>query len=245
MSASGNDGSCGPYRSFKDFQHAFLSNVAATSGTAATGRQMGNRGRRSGKPYAGMHGVELQLRVQRNMSNLSEKIARAAQEKWPVRTFMAQAIRTIHYGLPNAKRLRKLRTHETRHEYGCPAEEVPERYEAFIIQVETALDDTDSDPFLLAAYVEHQLRFALHPFSDGCGRIATATAAWVMLRSGKRIPRYVMDRSLWHDSLRLHFESEFVPFYCSNCFSTENGGDSQGRHPFLVGLNSPDAKEVA
>lgn len=210
-----------PYRTKHELVMAFMANVAKTSQTSVTGRQRGSRGPRPGKPNAGMSGSDLAARVTRNMCTVAQMIARITdpcrdQTEWSVKQFVGTTIRWIHYDVPNARKLKKLRSHETHNAYGCPSEEVPAQWEKFLAELQSRID-TD-DPRRLAAWAEYEVRFSIHPLADGSGRLATAMAAWIMLRKGQHIPNYAfVQRSEMHTKLREGLE-EFETYYLAACF---------------------------
>ncbi|PJA45337.1 hypothetical protein CO174_03730 [Candidatus Uhrbacteria bacterium CG_4_9_14_3_um_filter_50_9] len=223
-----------PYRTEHEFVMAFMANVAKTSATSVTGRQRGSQGARPGKPYAGMSGNDLAQRVTCNMRTVAQMIhtitdPSRTQSEWSVRQFVGSTVRWIHHGIPNASRLKALRSHETGNAYGCSPDEVPARWEAFLEELQTRLDDEDGPR--LCAWVEYELRFGIHPIADGTGRLATALAAWIMMRRGERMPNYAFfQRSDMHDTLREGLEI-FTQYYIEKCFS-QRGEAHEESPPF-------------
>jgi len=52
------------------------------------------------------------------------------------------------------------------------------------------LQDPDTDPIDLAAWVEYRIDLADHFFADGCGKTAKAVSAWVLMRADQPLPTY-------------------------------------------------------
>jgi hypothetical protein len=214
---------------------AFMANVAKTSATSVTGRQRGSRGGRPGKPFAGVSGDRLAQRVTGNMRSIARMITTVTEtdripSDWSVRKFVGSAIHRIHHGLPNAKKLKKLRSHETNHAYGCLAEDVPARWEAFLNELQEKIDRKDN-PQQVCAWVEYELRFEIHPLADGSGRLATALVAWIMLYYGERIPNYsFFERSEMHAKLR-GGRNAFEVYYLETCFQHGEAVDETDPFP--------------
>jgi hypothetical protein len=209
-----------PYQSYKDYVFHFGLNVEATSGTVANGQQVGSRGPREGKPYAPINGAALATKAKSNMMRVAEMVARAAVERWNPRRFFDAIPSAIHHGVDHASKLRSLRTHETHTDYGCPATAVASRWRAFQRELLARMQRKD-DVIDTAAWAEWMIRFDIHPLGDGSGRLATATAAWIMLLSGQRIPTYgIADRSAFHDAMRLGLDG-FTAFYRTYCIRPE------------------------
>lgn len=78
--------------------------------------------------------------------------------------------------------------------------------------------DSNENPQELCVWVEYHVRGAIHPYADGCGRLATALCAWIMLRAKQRIPNYKFeDRGEMHEKLREGFPA-FRDYYMRTCF---------------------------
>ncbi len=52
------------------------------------------------------------------------------------------------------------------------------------------LQDPNTDPVELAAWVEYRVDLTDHFFADGCGKTAKALSSWVLMRSGNQLPTY-------------------------------------------------------
>lgn len=217
-----------PYRTRHDFLMAFVANVAKTSATSVTGRQRGSQGPRPGKPNAGISGHDLAAQTMSNMRAIARLIASVADPEseaftWSVRQVVANMVRWIHEGTPNAEQLKKPRSHATRHNYGCSPEEVSVRWERFLNELQNRTDNPMEDLERLCAWVEYEIRFQIHPLADGSGRLSTALVAWIMLRSGRYIPNYsFMERDEMHGMLRQGYEA-FESYYLRVCFRNAEG----------------------
>lgn len=222
------------YRTPHMFIMAFMGNVTKTSATAVTGQQVGSRGHRSGKPYAGVSGDQLASQVYANMRSIARMIytitnPRRKLTEWTVRQFVAHTIHRMHRGLPNATKLKELRTHETARRYGCTAAQVPGQWEAFLLELQRRVHA--EDPRTLSAWVEYELRFRIHPLADGSGRLATALSAWIMCRAGRAIPNYAyLLRDDLHAKLREGYEA-FSAHYDKVCFGDPEEIARSGPNP--------------
>ena len=215
-----------PYRTRHEFVMTFMANVTMTSATAAMGQQQGSHGRRPGKPHAGKSGDDLAAIACFNMRSVASMIASICTNKvrrrkkrklfvWTVSRFVSQAIHLIHAGL--RFELKAIRTHETASGYGCPVQEVVTRWTTFLEELQKRMGKNEN-PQEICAWVEYQVRGAIHPFADGNGRLATALCAWIMLRSKRRIPSYAFwQRSQMHDKLKEGYDA-FREYYLKVCF---------------------------
>lgn len=222
------------YRTPHMFIMAFMANVTKTSATAVTGQQIGSRGHRPGKPFAGVSGDVLASQVYANMRSVARMIFTITNPKrklteWTVRQLVSQTIHLMHRGLPNASKLKELRSHETANRYGCSAEQVPEQWEAFLAELQKRLNEEDQQR--LCAWVEYEIRFRIHPLADGSGRLATALAAWIMIRAGRAIPNYAyLQRSDLHKKLREGYEA-FTQHYVRVCYGDPEEIARSGSNP--------------
>lgn len=210
-----------PYRSVEVFLGVFMANIMKTSKTAITGAQQGNRGRRAGKPYAGINGRALAAAVRTNMLSVGQLIASStnlgAGTTWSVRKIVGHIVRWIHHDLPNSEQLKALRTHECGAVYGITPDLVPEHWEKFLEELEQQILSGDN-PKKICAWVEYEIRYVIHPLGDGSGRLATSLAAWVMMAYGEKIPDYTFwDRDQLHRALRQGYNA-FEVYYVSTFF---------------------------
>lgn len=224
------------YRSDHELIMAVMANVTMTSATAVTGRQKRSCGFRPGKPYAGgkFTGNRLAGKVYHNMRAIARTIATITNperelSEWSVKQFVSHAIGLIHRDLPNAHKLKQLRSHKTSNDYGCPPKDVPAMWNAFLEKVQAELDGPELEQ--LCAWVEYELRFRLHPLADGSGRLATVLTAWIMCRAGRAIPSYAYwQRSELHAKLRASYE-EFREYYLWVCFGNSEEVSHVGGNP--------------
>jgi hypothetical protein len=220
-----------PYAYGKDYEYAFGLNVHAHSGTVTRGQwHRTDDGSKFRKPGPDIYGAALMVKARSNMVAVARAVATAAIQRWSVRIFCRIIPGIIHHGIDHASRLRAMRRHETGMDYGCPAKDVRDRWRSFKCELGTRLE-RHTDPVALAAWAEYEIRYGIHPLGDGCGRLATATGAWIMLLYGRRIPVYaIAERTGFHEALRQGLD-EFTTLYGTLCVSTEV---SEPGTPFVV-----------
>lgn len=63
-------------------------------------------------------------------------------------------------------------------------------YESFVNQLHEKLNSPETSPVDLAAWIEWNVDFCGHIFSDGCGRIAKVLSSWVLMRANFDLPDY-------------------------------------------------------
>ena len=72
-----------------------------------------------------------------------------------------------------------------------PPEEIPAAVDAFCATVHARWPELADDPVPLAAWAEWQLNGGpLHPFYDGCGRIARSFGATLLIHGSRLLPLY-------------------------------------------------------
>lgn len=95
-----------------------------------------------------------------------------------------------------------------------PAAQLEQGRHAFAQEFHRRLDS--GDPVETAAWVHHALNHTLHPYADGVGKTAEATANWVLMRHNKPLPTYrtreeifqnVGNFDKWHNYYRSLFPS--------------------------------------
>lgn len=228
-----------PYHSYRDAEILFVESQRRRSSTIFAGKWRGSRGTRPGKPSPEISGSALRARAEANAHLTFQAVVAAIKYRWSVHTFMEQIPRMVHHRMVNAHLLRSLRTHGTGMDYGCPPDEVPERWKKFRGELALGLDGSE-DPATLCAWAEYQICFVIHPLADGCGRLAVATAAWIMLRRERRMPTYALvGRSEFHQMFRLGLK-RFMEFYLTRCVLPVEVGNALddpfevvSGHPFL------------
>lgn len=72
-----------------------------------------------------------------------------------------------------------------------PTENVKDFYSSFIEQLYEKISSKDFDPIDVAAWIEWNIDFSGHIFSDGCSRIARLISSWLLMRSNHQLPDYV------------------------------------------------------
>ncbi len=81
------------------------------------------------------------------------------------------------------------RTWETKFGQTSPQlikKEMADFYKEFLAQ----LNNPQTDPIKLAAWVEKRVDGEIHPFADGCGRTSKILSSFVLLRFGQKLPKY-------------------------------------------------------
>jgi 8-oxo-dGTP pyrophosphatase MutT (NUDIX family)/predicted HAD superfamily phosphohydrolase YqeG len=64
-------------------------------------------------------------------------------------------------------------------------------YCAFIEQLYEKISSKDFNPIDVAAWIEWNIDFSGHIFSDGCSRVAKLISSWLLMRSNHQLPDYV------------------------------------------------------
>lgn len=75
--------------------------------------------------------------------------------------------------------------------------------------------ETEADKVDLAAWVELEIDKHIHPYMDGCGRIAKAISAWILMRFDLPLPDY-QSRDHYYNAMNSS-DADFVNYYRSAC----------------------------
>jgi 8-oxo-dGTP diphosphatase len=87
-----------------------------------------------------------------------------------------------------------LRVGDNSHKYDyVDTTDVAGFYDAFVQELLSRIKDIDIDPVETAAWIEWNMDFSGHLFSDGCGRVAKLISSWLLMRRDLRLPDYKKD----------------------------------------------------
>ncbi len=82
-------------------------------------------------------------------------------------------------------------------------------YESFVNQLYEKLNAPETSSVDLAAWVEWNMDFCGHIFSDGCGRIAKILSSWVLMRTNFDLPDYQRGQDSF-DTVRESYRKRFA-----------------------------------
>ena len=71
-----------------------------------------------------------------------------------------------------------------------PVQHLERESNQFYNELFRRLDDPDIDPVETAAWIEYRVNLTDHFFADGCGKISSALAAYVGMRTGVELPTF-------------------------------------------------------
>lgn len=82
-------------------------------------------------------------------------------------------------------------------------------YKSFINQLYKKLSSSETNPTDLAAWIEWNIDFCGHIFSDGCGRIAKVLSTWLLMRNNSDLPDYRMGQDGF-ETVRASYRKRFA-----------------------------------
>lgn len=82
-------------------------------------------------------------------------------------------------------------------------------YESFVNQLYEKLNAPETSPVDLAAWIEWNVDFFGHIFSDGCGRVAKALSSWALMRMNFDLPDYQRGQDSF-DTVRESYRKRFA-----------------------------------
>jgi hypothetical protein len=142
-----------------------------------------------------MQNISEQEAAKRTMTNFKEVIEqlyeqRNRQFKSPkeLRTFIEDIARHINKGITKEGVL--IRTHDSDKYPYTKVKDLPKEMKQFYEEFFARLQNPTEDPESLAGWVEYRINLTDHFFADGCSRIAKAISSWVLMRYGRRLPKY-------------------------------------------------------
>ena len=130
--------------------------------------------------------------------NVQENIVLACKMLWGVRKrefsdaagirlFVDELVSTVNDGLLIDDQL-LYRTWETKFLFQVKPHQIETEYIRFCEWLTQALDTVDA--VVVAAEIERELNWRIHPFADACGRVSKLLSAFVLLRKGFSPPKY-------------------------------------------------------
>ncbi|HEY0010503.1 MAG TPA: hypothetical protein VGB97_01150 [Candidatus Paceibacterota bacterium] len=101
-----------------------------------------------------------------------------------------------------------LRTWHTKYSGPVAPEDVPAAFGAFCVKHATSLvhDWSIAEAIFMAAEIERDFNYHVHPLADGCGRVSRILGALVLLRVGSRPARFE-DRTEYYALMRASSEA--------------------------------------
>jgi len=107
-----------------------------------------------------------------------------------LKDFIDRVARIVNRGIINDEQF-IIRSRSNSHKYFyVNTKYVIKFYKSFVSQVYKKLNNPEISPVDLAAWIEWNIDFCGHIFSDGCGRIAKVLSTWLLLRTNSDLPDY-------------------------------------------------------
>ena len=107
-----------------------------------------------------------------------------------LKDFIDQVARIVNRGIINDEKF-VMRSGSNSHKYFyVDTKYVKKFYKSFVNQLYEKLNNPETSPVDLAAWIEWNIDFCGHIFSDGCGRIAKVLSAWLLMRNNSDLPDY-------------------------------------------------------
>ncbi|MEP7167473.1 MAG: Fic family protein [Candidatus Woesebacteria bacterium] len=196
-----------------DFENTFYQNTLDTSRTAKGEKDTSVSTLKEGTTLSAQ---ELQEQVRQNVHRTSEHIWNNRLEPITTPETLRELLKEIALEVnTNIDDGLKLRDWEVK--YGrkvLPGEPLKLEMATFYDEMFTKMrlaEKAKIDPYEMAAWIEWKLDADLHPFADGCGRIAKAWSAFFLVRLEKPLPRY-SSRKAYYDALNAGRDS-FYAYY--------------------------------
>lgn len=89
-------------------------------------------------------------------------------------------------------------------------EHVENFFDSFVAELFQKIDNPRIDKIYLSAWIEWNLDFTGHVFSDGCGRIAKTISTWLFMRYNHPLPQYSLGQGTY-DTIRSSYRKQFTP----------------------------------
>ncbi len=107
-----------------------------------------------------------------------------------LKNFIDQVAKIVNQGIISDEKL-IVRSGSNSHKYYYVDTQYVEKfYRSFVNQLYQKLNNPETSPIDLAAWIEWNIDFCGHIFSDGCGRIAKILSTWLLMRNNLTLPDY-------------------------------------------------------
>ena len=150
----------------------------------------------------GMQDISEQEAANRATANFKEVIEqlygqRSRQFKNPeeLQTFVEDIARRINKGITKEGVL--IRNHDSDKYPYTKVKDLPKEMRQFYEEFFARLQNPTEDPEELAGWVEYRINLTDHFFADGCNKTAKAISSWVLMRYGRRLPKYRSPEELY------------------------------------------------
>lgn len=187
----------------------------AVAGLSRTAHGVTEEAYGGNKPALALKGDDLRSIVDGNLRRAISYVwnygPAIRQDPVHVQSFINAVATKVSHGLvPDAS---LLRTWDTREKYlwQTPPEAVATEYRELCREIAKRIPLFVHHPIDQAAWVERELDWRIHPFSDGCGRTTKLVGAWVLLRGGLMPARFPSSKEYYKHIH--HPEQEWVAFY--------------------------------
>ncbi len=107
-----------------------------------------------------------------------------------LRSFIFQVAKTVNQDIIKNEKFIVRRGNNSHKYFYVSTKNVNGFYESFVEQFYKRLNSPETIPIDLAAWVEWNIDFCGHVFSDGCGRTAKVLSSWVLMRFNCDLPDY-------------------------------------------------------
>lgn len=107
-----------------------------------------------------------------------------------LRSFIDQIAKIVNQDIVKDEKFLVRRGSDSRKYFYVSTKYVDGFYESFVNQLYERLNSPETRPVDLAAWIEWNVDFCGHIFSDGCGRVAKVLSSWALMRANLDLPDY-------------------------------------------------------
>lgn len=189
-----------------DFLSNLIYNLEKTSRTA---KGISDISSSAEKPKLAEEG---ELLKEKTRENFEKAVQFVWQEKYhyfdnpkELRSFIEQIAGIINEGLLK-KGQGLFRTWRTKLEHQTPPENIEKDFDNFVVELYNKIHMPHADGHSIAAFIEQQIDSRIHPFSDGCGRIAKVLSAWILARYHLPLPKWTT-RDEYYENIEKDFST--------------------------------------
>ncbi len=179
---------------FRSFQQSFSENMETMSRSA---KGISDTSVSKDKEKLDLEGEELANQVKENISGLARYIWENKLKQFKTVDDIRKLVNDIA-DLANNKLSEKrapnaFRSHEVPYGRKVHPDEVEKEMETFYSNLLEKINEADRgglDPKNLAKWIELELNKNIHPYADGCGKIATGISTFFLARYNNSLPHY-------------------------------------------------------
>lgn len=200
---------------FNDFQQRFLANIELLSRSAKGISDISVSG---DKEKLDLEGEKLVEQIRKNIADLARYVLENKTKQFEtandVRELLNDMAGIANYKLSKKREPGAFRKHEVPYGRKIPPQEIGREIDIFcgnLLKKMREIEKGTLNPDDAARWAELEINKNIHPYADGCGKIAVGLSAFILARYGHILPHH-KSREAYYNAMNAG-EEEFAKYY--------------------------------